>query len=80
VDVAVVRAFIPSDRIPNHIRGQVIEHELDMNRIGTQPSATVSKIRDWMRWLMPGTHPVGAPMRSVDRELEDVWPSGNRQT
>ena len=78
--MAVVRAFIPSGRIPNHARGQVVEHELDMNRIGSQPSATVSKLRGWMRWLMPGTHPVGAPMRSIDRELEDVWPSGNRQT
>jgi hypothetical protein len=51
-----------------------------MHRIGSQPSATVSKLRGWVRWLMPGAHPVGAPMRSVDRELEDLWPSGNRQT
>jgi hypothetical protein len=78
--VAVARAFIPSGRISKHMRGRVVEHELDMNRIGAQPSATVSKLRGWMRWLMPGAHPVGAPMRSVDRELEDVWPSGNRQT
>jgi hypothetical protein len=78
--VAVVRAFIPSDRISNHSQGQVVEHELDMNRSGAQPSAMVSRLREWMRWLMPGTHPVGAPMRSVDRELEDVWPSGSRQT
>jgi len=78
--VAVARAFIPSGRISEHAPGQVIEHELDMNRIRTQPSATASKLRVWMRWLMPGAHPVGPPMRSVDRELEDVWPSGNRQT
>jgi hypothetical protein len=78
--VAVVRAFIPSGRISNHGQGQVVEHELDMNRVGPQPSATASKLRGWIRWLMPGGHPVGAPMRSVDRELEDVWPSGNRQT
>jgi hypothetical protein len=78
VDVAVVRAFVPSVRISTH--GQVVEHELDMHRIGLQPSATVSKLRGWVRWLMPGAHPVGAPMRSVDRELEDLWPSGNRQT
>ncbi len=78
--MAVARAFIPSGRISEHARGQVIEHELDMNRTRTQPSATASKLRGWMRWLMPGAHLVGAPMRSVDRELEDVWPSGNRQT
>ncbi len=78
--MAVVRAFIPSGRTSNHARGQVVEHELDMDRIGVQPSARASKLRGWIRWLMPGNHPVGAPMRSVDRELEDVWPSGNRQT
>lgn len=78
--MAVVRAFIPSDRISNHSRGQVVEHELDMNRSEAQSSAAASRLRGWMRWLMPGTHAVGAPMRSVDRELEDVWPSGNRQT
>lgn len=78
--MAVVRAFIPSGRISNDTLGRVIEHELDMNRIGSHSSATVSKLRGLMRWLTPGTRPVGAPMRSVDRELEDVWPSGNRQT
>ena len=78
--MAVVRAFVPSVRISTHAHGQVVEHELDMHRIGSQPSATVSKLRGWVRWLMPGAHPVGAPMRSVDRELEDLWTSGNRQT
>ena len=79
--MAVVRTFIPSDRISNDARGQVVEHELDMNRIGSQPSSVAaSRLREWVRWLMPGTHQVGAPMRSVDRELEDVWPSGSRQT
>lgn len=78
--MAVARAFIPSGRMSNRTRGRVVEHELDMNRIGPQPSATVSKLRGLMRWLMPGTHPVGPPMRSIDRELEDVWPSGSRQT
>jgi hypothetical protein len=78
--VAVVRAFVPSVRISKHAGGQVVEHELDMHRTGPQASATASRLRGWMRWLMPGAHPVGAPMRSVDRELEDLWPSGNRQT
>jgi hypothetical protein len=78
--VAVARTFIPSDQISNHTQGRVVEHELDMHRIGAQPSAAASRLREWMRWLMPGTHAVAAPMRSVDRELEDVWPSGSRQT
>jgi hypothetical protein len=62
------------------MQGQVVEHELDMNRIEARSSARVSKLRGWIRWLKPGSHLVAAPMRSVDRELEDVWPSGNRQT
>jgi len=78
--VAVVRAFIPSGQISDHVQGQVIEHELDMNRIGSQPSIRASRLRGWMRWLRPRAYLVVAPMRSVDRELEDVWPSGNRQT
>ena len=78
--MAVVRTFIPSERISNHAQGQVVEHELDMNRRGAQPSAAASRLREWVRWLMPGTLAVAAPMRSVDRELEDVWPSGSRQT
>jgi hypothetical protein len=78
--VAVVRTFIPSERISNPGPGRVVEHELDMNRMGSQPSVAASRLREWLRWLMPGTHAVGAPMRSVDRELEDVWPSGSRQT
>ena len=78
--MAVVKAFIPSGRISSPMRDRVVEHELDMNRIGTQPPAAITRLRGWVRWLLPGTHPVGAPMRSIDRELEDVWPSGNRQT
>jgi hypothetical protein len=78
--VAVARALTPFVRISHNMRAQVVEHELDMNRIGSQPSPTFSRLCGWVRSLMPGSHPVGAPMRSVDRELEDVWPSGNRQT
>jgi hypothetical protein len=79
--VAVARTFIPSGQIADQARGRVVEHELDMNRLGTSPPLALAKIRQLMRWLMPGSHAVaGAPMRSVDRELEDVWPSGNRQT
>jgi hypothetical protein len=78
--VASVKAFIPSGRPTDRALGRVIEHELDMNRTGSHSSPTVSKVRGWIRWLMPGIHPVGAPMRSVDRELEDLWPSGSRQT
>ena len=56
--------------------GRVVEPELDMNRWQPQQSTAVSKLWELVRWLTPGAHLVQAPMRSVDRELEEVWPSG----
>jgi hypothetical protein len=79
--VAVVRSFVASEHIVDGARGRVVEHELDMNRRATSPPPALARIRRLMHWLMPGVHAVaGAPMRSIDRELEDLWPSGNRQT
>ncbi|MBF6559310.1 MAG: hypothetical protein IVW56_03385 [Candidatus Binataceae bacterium] len=79
--MAVARTFIPAGQLADRAQGRVVEHELDMNRLGTSPPSALAKIRQLMRWLRPSGNAVaGAPMRSVDRELEDVWPSGNRQT
>jgi hypothetical protein len=72
--VAVGRSVIFPGRIAERPR-RVIEPELDMNRRRPQPSAAGSLIRELMRWLSPGTQMVGAPMRSVDRELEEIWPT-----
>jgi hypothetical protein len=57
--------------------GRVIEAELDMNRLAERPS-TAGRILELWRWLMPlGRHTVGTPKRSVERELEEAWPSND---
>ncbi len=57
---------------------QVVEPELDMNRIRPRQSA-LSRLFEILRWLTPAGHQVvGPPRRSVGRELEEAWPSGER--
>jgi hypothetical protein len=70
--VAVVRSL--SSQKQDRSR-RVVEPELDMNRFERRASAT-GRIIDLVRWLMPfGRDLVGTPKRSVERELEEVWPS-----
>jgi hypothetical protein len=54
---------------------RVVEPELDMNRRGPAVAAPRNRLSGLLRWLSPGGHPMGPPMRSVDREVEEVWPS-----
>ncbi|HTT74821.1 MAG TPA: hypothetical protein VMF50_02460 [Candidatus Binataceae bacterium] len=56
----------------------VIEHELDMRRSGIVAGAP-SRIGELVRRLIMRPLTVASPMRSVDRKLEDQYPSGNRQ-
>jgi hypothetical protein len=53
---------------------QVVEHDMDMKRAKPQESAVSSRLGELMRWLMPHRHPIGSPMRSVAREIEELWP------
>jgi hypothetical protein len=57
---------------------QVIEHELDMNRQGSRAALRMSRLKDLLRLLTPGGRAMGPPMRSVDRELQEVWPARER--
>ena len=57
---------------------RVVEPELDMSRLRPQPSATVLRIRGLMRWLIPSLGVTAAPMRSIAREIEEAFPSGER--
>jgi hypothetical protein len=57
---------------------QVVEHDMDMKRSKPQESAVGSRIFELMRWLVPNWHPTGSPMRSVAREIEELWPSRDR--
>ncbi|MGH8012429.1 MAG: hypothetical protein ACREQ4_08020 [Candidatus Binataceae bacterium] len=69
-----VRGTILSSRLTGQSR-RVVEPELDMKRRQPQRSAAGTLIRELMRWLAPGAHANGGPMRSIARELEEVWPS-----
>lgn len=57
---------------------QVVEHDMDMKRARPQESAVTSRWGELMRWLMPHRRPIGSPMRSVAREIEELWPSRDR--
>jgi hypothetical protein len=58
-----------------HTRGRIVEPELDMNRERRQPPVLISRISAIVRWLLPESREVGPPMRSVARELEEIFPS-----
>lgn len=59
--------------------GRVVEPEMDMKRCGPPQPAVSSRIADIVRWLTPaGARPTGSPMRSVAREIEELWPSRER--
>jgi hypothetical protein len=57
---------------------QVVEHDMDMKRARPQESAVTSRLVELMRWLVPNGRPTGSPMRSVAREIEELWPSRDR--
>jgi hypothetical protein len=57
---------------------QVVEHDMDMKRARSQESAVTSRLVELMRWLVPNGRPTGSPMRSVAREIEELWPSRDR--
>lgn len=70
-----------SAKVPNSAGARrVIEPEMDMKRSsGSQEAAVTSRIADIVRWLTPsGALPSGSPMRSVAREIEELWPSRDR--
>jgi len=56
-------------------RDRIVEPELDMNRERHQPPILITRIFRIVRWLMPESRQVGSPMRSVARELEEIFPS-----
>jgi len=55
-------------------RDRIVEPELDMNRERRQPPVLITRIFRIVRWLMPESRQVGPPMRSVARELEEIFP------
>jgi hypothetical protein len=74
--VAVVRDFALVDR-EGRQSIRVREPELDMNRHRPQTSALGRAIQ-MLKWLAHDREIVGSPKRSVGRELEEAWPSGEK--
>jgi hypothetical protein len=75
VEVAGVRGVVFQNRISNPVQ-RVIEPELDMDRLCRKQLHTVYRFRALMRKLVPTAHSaVCSPMRSIARELEEIWPS-----
>ena len=54
---------------------RVVETEIDMNRPAPLKSPIKRRFSELMRWLMPQGLATASPMRSVGRELEEVFPS-----
>ena len=75
--MAVGQGFIFPGGLTDQPR-RVVEPELDMSRLRPQPSAAVSRMRGLMRWLIPSMGVTAAPMRSIAREIEEAFPSGER--
>jgi hypothetical protein len=75
--VAVGQGFIFPGGLTDQPK-RVVEPELDMSRLRPEPSAAVSRIRGLMRWLIPSMGMTAAPMRSIAREIEEAFPSGER--
>lgn len=74
--MAVVRSLV-EERLSTG-RGRVVEPELDMARTRAGAVPAISRVQRLLRWLMPDDRGARPPMRSVDRELEETFPSFSR--
>ena len=74
--MAVVRSLVEQRYSAG--RGRVVEPELDMARTRAVATPAISKVQRLLRWLMPNDRGARPPMRSVDRELEETFPSFGR--
>jgi hypothetical protein len=64
-------------QLSNPIR-RVTEPELDMDRLQCRQSRAIEIFLELLRKLMPIGHwTMRSPMRSVAREIEEVWPSSD---
>jgi len=75
--VAVTGDLIIIDRVWERTR-RVVEPELDMNRLRPRQRSGFEQLRQWLRRMLLGVGGARSPMRSIARELEEVWPSGER--
>jgi hypothetical protein len=77
--VAVAEVAVLKKGLAEKGHAKVIEHELDMRRSKSTFATGSSRIGRFVRKLIARPYIKGTPMRSVDCDLEEHWPSGNRQ-
>ena len=57
---------------------RVMDAEIDMRRPPPRRSKIVHNFSRVLRWMLPEGNSIGPPMRSVARELEEIFPSDER--
>ncbi len=67
-------------RLPQEPRltglSHINEPELDMCRHGRVERGTLARVFDTIRKLVADSRGVVSPMRSIAREMEESWPTG----
>jgi hypothetical protein len=56
---------------------RAVDVEIDMRRPTPRPSTIARNISRLLRWMLPQGNSMGPPMRSVAREIEEVFPSSD---
>jgi len=67
-----------TNRVSGGRLSRIVEPELDMNRKGARAPIALSRLWELLLVLTPGGRGMGPPMRSIDRELQEAWPSRER--
>jgi hypothetical protein len=62
-------------RFPQNHTARAADADLDMRRPPPRRSAIIRNLARLLRWMMPEGKSMGPPMRSVAREIEEVFPS-----
>lgn len=75
---SMIAGFTPASRNDLRHDPRIVEHELDMVRNAKRPAVIAGRLSRILSWLMPEGRPVGPPMRSVARELEEAFPAADR--
>ncbi|HEV3115129.1 MAG TPA: hypothetical protein VGY99_32000 [Candidatus Binataceae bacterium] len=55
---------------------QISEPELDMCRQRPVETSTLARVRNMLHTLILGSRSIVLPMRSIGREIEESWPTG----
>lgn len=70
------RSFKSFQITPNQIT-RPIDADLDMRRPRPATSKVVHHFSRLLRWMLPEGNSMGPPMRSIQREIEEEFPSND---